>query len=189
MAWRRQVNRRALFLDRDGVLVRDHGYVHRVEDLCLLPGVVAGLRRFQQAGYLLVVVTNQSGIARGLFSENDYARFTAALQQELAASDVKLDAVFHCPHLPTATVPSYALDCDCRKPRPGMLLRAIREFAVDPSLSLMVGDRESDLQAGRAAGVGHTFLISADERSAVSPVDIAFPNLDALSVHFLSADT
>jgi len=183
------VTRRAVFLDRDGVLVRDEGYVHRVEDLFLLPGAVDGLRRFQQAGYILVVVTNQSGIARGLFSEQDYERFTTALQRELAAVDVKLDAVLHCPHLPSAEVRAYALDCDCRKPRPGMLLRAIREFAVDPSLSLMVGDRESDVQAGRAAGVAHTFLISANGGAADAGADITFPNLDALAVHFLSVDT
>ena len=176
----------AVFLDRDGVMVRDNGYVHRVEDLALLPGVVPGLRRFQQAGYLLVVVTNQSGIARGLFTEDDYQVFTLALSQRLAAAGVKLDAVLHCPHFPDAAVARYAVSCECRKPQPGMLMQAIRERAINPAASLMVGDRASDMQAGRAAGVGRCYLIGNDE-SAKDGADGIFTTLEDCALRHLSS--
>lgn len=150
---------RAVFLDRDGVIVVDHGYVHRVEDLVFVPGTVPALRRLQAAGWRLVVVTNQSGLARGLYTQADYARFTSAMVDALAVSGVRLDAVHHCPHLPDATVAAYRLACDCRKPQPGMLLRAARELHLDLAASVMVGDRASDVQAGRAAGVGRCLLV------------------------------
>ena len=180
------MTRPAIFLDRDGVLVQDNGYVHRVEELQLLAGVVAGLRRFQQAGYLLVVVTNQSGIARGLYTEDDYQRFTRALRQRLSDQGVTLDTVLHCPHLPEATVPAYALDCSCRKPRPGMLLRAVNELGIDPARSLMVGDRESDMEAGYAAGVARNFLIHAgtEQSPTATLADGVFADLDSLATHF-----
>jgi D-glycero-D-manno-heptose 1,7-bisphosphate phosphatase len=151
--------RRAVFLDRDGVIVVDRGYVHRVEDFAFVPGTVRALQRLQVAQWRLVVVTNQSGIARGLYSPVDYDRFTAHLRSQLAESGVELDAVYHCPHLPDATVTQYRLDCACRKPAPGMLLRAARELSLDLPASVMVGDRLSDLQAGRAAGVGRCLLV------------------------------
>jgi len=119
----------AVFLDRDGVINVDHGYTHRVADLQFVPGSVAAMQRLQGAGWRLVVVTNQSGIARGLFTEDDYTRFTARLRSELQSAGVGLDAVLHCPHLPDATVAAYRQLCDCRKPAPGMLLRAARVTA------------------------------------------------------------
>ncbi|MBE7418121.1 MAG: D-glycero-beta-D-manno-heptose 1,7-bisphosphate 7-phosphatase [Ideonella sp.] len=150
---------RAVLLDRDGVIVIDHGYVHRIEDLAFVPGTVSALHGLQAGGWRLVVVTNQSGIARGLYSQDDYARFTAAMIAALGAAGVRLDAVLHCPHLPDAAVAAYRLACDCRKPAPGMLLRAARDLNLDLSASVMVGDRLSDVQAGRAAGVGRCWLV------------------------------
>ncbi len=161
--------RRAVFLDRDGVINVDHGYVHKVEDFSFVPGTPAAMRRLQSAGWRLVVVTNQSGLARGLYSMTDYERFTAHLRQQLAASGVHLDAVLHCPHLPDAEVAAYRSDCDCRKPGPGMLLRAARELSLDLAASAIVGDRLSDVQAGRAAGVGHCVLVRSGHK--LEPVD------------------
>jgi D-glycero-D-manno-heptose 1,7-bisphosphate phosphatase len=176
---------RAVFLDRDGVLVRDSGYVHRVQDLQLLPGAVEGLLALQQAGYLLVVVTNQSGIARGLYTEADYQCFTSAMRSALQQSGVELTDVLHCPHLPNAAVARFAVECSCRKPSPGMLLRAIAEFGIDPGRSMMVGDRDSDLQAGRAAGVRHNFLIGEPGSSSTQKPDGIFSNLSELSTYLL----
>lgn len=155
----RVTSQRAVFLDRDGVINVDHGYVHKVEDFAFVPGSAAAMRRLQDAGWRLVVVTNQSGLARGLYSMLEYERFTAHLQAQLAAVGVHLDAVHHCPHLPDAAVPAYRLDCDCRKPGPGMLLRAARELSLDLRTCVIVGDRLSDVQAGRAAGVGRCVLV------------------------------
>jgi D-glycero-D-manno-heptose 1,7-bisphosphate phosphatase len=149
----------AVFLDRDGVINVDHGYTHRIEDFQFIAGSADALALLQHAGWRLVVVTNQSGIARGLFSNADYERFTAHLRAQLSARGVHLDAVLHCPHLPDASVAAYRLACDCRKPGPGMLLRAARELSLDMGSSLIVGDRLSDVRAGRAAGVGRCMLV------------------------------
>ena len=160
---------RAVFLDRDGVINVDHGYVHKVEHFRFVPGSDLAMAQLQAAGWRLVVVTNQSGLARGLYSIDDYERFTAHLRQQLAAHGVRLDAVLHCPHLPDAAVPGYRLACDCRKPGPGMLLRAARELSLDMAASVIVGDRLSDVQAGRAARVGRCVLVKSGH--ALEPGD------------------
>lgn len=152
--------RRAALLDRDGVLNVDHGYVGRIADFEWLPGVPAALAQLQQAGYALVVITNQSGIARGYYSEADFAALTAHMRAELAAQGVTLDAVYHCPHLPQAELAAYRQDCDCRKPRPGMITRAAAELGLDLAASCLFGDKPGDIQAGRAAGVGRCWLIA-----------------------------
>lgn len=145
--------RPAAFLDRDGVLNDDLGYVHRVADFHWLPGAVQACKRLQDAGYALVVVTNQSGVARGLYTLADVDALHAHMQQELAAAGVSLAGIYRCPHLPKAEVAAYRLDCECRKPRPGMLLQAMRELGLDAGRSVLVGDKASDVQAGQAAGV------------------------------------
>jgi D-glycero-D-manno-heptose 1,7-bisphosphate phosphatase len=151
--------RKAAFLDRDGVINAERGFVHRIEDFEFLPGTIAALRALRQAGYLLVVITNQSGIARGLYSEEDYLRLTAHVSQILAAAGASLEAALYCPHLPDAAVERYRVDCGCRKPRPGMLRRAALELDIDLRESILIGDRDTDIQAGRAAGVGQCFLV------------------------------
>ena len=173
---------RAVFLDRDGVITVDRGYTHRVEDFQFIDGSARALALLQAARWRLVVVTNQSGIARGLFTSDDYERFTAQLRARLQAVGVHLDAVLHCPHLPDATIASYRQACDCRKPGAGMLLRAARELAIDLPASVMVGDRLTDVQAGRSAGVGRCMLVrsghpldAADEHHA----DAVFDDLAA----------
>jgi D-glycero-D-manno-heptose 1,7-bisphosphate phosphatase len=153
------MSRRAAFIDRDGVLNEERAFVHRREDFALLPGAVAALRLLKAAGYLLVVITNQSGIARGIYSEPDYLALTEHMRAEFAAAGVSLDAVEYCPHLPDAPLERYRLDCDCRKPKPGMLLRAAQALDIEPGASFLVGDRLSDLEAGRAAGIGRSFLV------------------------------
>lgn len=158
---------RGAFIDRDGVIIEDRGYAHRPQDLAPLPGAIAALRELKSAGFALIVVTNQSGIARGLYSEADYLRFSMHLQSRLRAEGVQLDAVEYCPHLPEAALARYRLDCECRKPRPGMLQRAALRLGVDLSTSVVVGDRRTDIEAGRAAGAGRCYLVrSGRELSA-----------------------
>jgi D-glycero-D-manno-heptose 1,7-bisphosphate phosphatase len=153
------MSRKAAFIDRDGVLNEERAFVHRMEDFTFVPGAVVALQALQAAGYALVVITNQSGIARGLYSEEQYLALTAHMRENLRASGVKLDAVEYCPHLPDAPLERYRVDCDCRKPRPGMLKRAIEALDIDPAASFLVGDRLSDVEAGRAAGIGRCFLV------------------------------
>jgi D-glycero-D-manno-heptose 1,7-bisphosphate phosphatase len=150
---------KAAFIDRDGVINRERGFVHRIEDFEFIPGAIDALRALKEGGYLLVVVTNQSGIARGLYAEDDYLRLTDHMSQMLAASGVSLAAALYCPHLPQARVQRYRVDCDCRKPRPGMLRRAAVELGIDVSESILIGDRISDVEAGRAAGVRRCYLV------------------------------
>lgn len=152
--------RPAAFIDRDGVLNEDHGYVGRIEQFQWLPGAKAALARLQAAGYLLVVVTNQSGIARGYYTLADFEALTAHMHQALADEGIRLDAVQYCPHLPDAQVAAYRVDCDCRKPRPGMILQAAEALGIDLPASCLFGDKPSDIVAGRAAGVGRCWLIS-----------------------------
>jgi D-glycero-D-manno-heptose 1,7-bisphosphate phosphatase len=165
------MSRKAAFIDRDGVLNEERAFVHRIEDFKLLPGAIEALRALQTAGYRLVVITNQSGIARGLYLEADYLALTAQIRERLQAEGVRLDAVEYCPHLADAPVQRYRLDCDCRKPKPGMLKRAMEALDIDPAASFLVGDRLSDIEAGRAAGLGRCFLVRTgyplpDEASA-----------------------
>ena len=153
------MSRRAAFIDRDGVLNEERAFVHRIEDFVLLPGAIEALRALERAGYRRVVVTNQSGIARGLYTEADYQRLTDQVRERLRGEGVTLDAIEYCPHLADAPLAQYRRACECRKPAPGMLLKAIRALDLDPAGSFLVGDRLTDVQAGRAAGIGRCFLV------------------------------
>jgi D-glycero-D-manno-heptose 1,7-bisphosphate phosphatase len=167
------MSRPAVLLDRDGVLNEEREYVWRIEDFHLLPGVVGALQALQRSGHALVVVTNQGGIALGRYGEAELVALHAHLRARLAAEGVTLDAIYHCPHHPRSPDAAMRGPCDCRKPAPGMLLRAARELDLDLARSLMVGDKAADVAAGRAAGVGRNVLVrsghalsAADEAAA-----------------------
>jgi D-glycero-D-manno-heptose 1,7-bisphosphate phosphatase len=150
--------RPAAFLDRDGVLNFDDGYVFRPEALRLVPGAAAAVRRLNAAGYLTVVVTNQSGVARGYFTEADMDAFHAHLVAALARDGARLDAIYSCPYHPEGIVERYRADHPDRKPGPGMILRAIADLDIDTDRSFLIGDRSSDIEAARRAGIpGHLF--------------------------------
>ncbi len=136
---------RFVFLDRDGTLVRDAGYTHRLEDYALLPGVVEGLRRLSEAGFRLAVVTNQSGIGRGYYDEAGYRAFEEHLEADLHAHGVSIERSYHCPHRPEE-------GCPCRKPEPGLLHRARRELGAELEESFVIGDGEVDVGLARRAG-------------------------------------
>lgn len=144
--------KRALFLDRDGVVNHDTGYPHLPSQVLFVDGIFALCREAKARGYLLVIVTNQSGIGRGLFSEADYAALTAWLLGEFRREGCPLDLVRHCPALPGSADPN-------RKPAPGMILDAAQALDIDLGNSIIVGDRETDMLAGQAAGVGTLVLL------------------------------
>lgn len=166
---------KAAFLDRDGVINIDHAYVGRWEDFEFVPGAVDAMRRLHLAGYALVVVTNQSGIARGKYSEADFHRLTEQMTAYLLTQQVPLAAVEFCPHLPDGQVAEFRMDCGCRKPAPGMILRAAIELELDLAASVLFGDKPSDIAAAQAAGVGRAYLLAKDGRGepAELPVSLA----------------
>jgi D-glycero-D-manno-heptose 1,7-bisphosphate phosphatase len=156
--------RRAAFLDRDGVINFDHGYVSRREDFAFVPGVLVGARSLCELGYSLVVVTNQSGIGRGLYSMAEFAALTDWMKTEFAAAGAPLAGVYCCPHHPSDAFGEYRRACDCRKPAPGMLFAAARELDIELPASAMFGDKAIDLEAAREAGVPVRILLGTNGR-------------------------
>ncbi|GIW70603.1 MAG: D,D-heptose 1,7-bisphosphate phosphatase [Planctomycetota bacterium] len=152
--------RPAAFLDRDGTLNRDTDFVGGPEEVELLPGAAEAVRRLRAAGFVPVVVSNQSGVARGYFDERTVRAVNRRLGELLAAAGAPIELWYWCPHLPEGRDPRYAVACDCRKPAPGLLLRAAREHALDLARSVAIGDRERDIEAARAAGVPVTVLLA-----------------------------
>ena len=149
----------AVFLDRDGVINQDTGYVSCVDDFHFIDGAIEALQILKQKGYCLVLVTNQSGIARGYFSEKQFMHLTEWMDWSLADHDVDLDGIYYCPHHPQGTVEAYRQTCDCRKPHPGMFISAQEFLHIDMAASFMVGDKLEDMQAAAAAGVGTKVLV------------------------------
>ncbi len=146
--------RPALFLDRDGVLNEDRGYVHRWEDFTWIPGARETVAAFNRADWLVIVVTNQSGVGRGYYAEDDVHALHKRMQDELARIGGRIDAFYHAPQHPEAPVEAYRHpDPPLRKPNPGMLLQAMAEWPIDREASLMIGDKPSDLEAALRAGV------------------------------------
>lgn len=152
--------RPGVFLDRDGTLLDEDGYLGDPALVRLFPAAARGVRALNAAGLPVVVVTNQSGVARGLFSESDVDAVHARLSELLAAECARLDLVLYCPHHPREGLPPYRRDCDCRKPAPGMYLAGARALGLDLAHSAVVGDSERDLEGARRAGIGHLFLVA-----------------------------
>ena len=143
---------KAVFLDRDGTIIEDTKFSTDPATLRPLAGALDGLRRLREAGYLLVVVTNQSGVARGTFDEASLQRFHEYMLRWFAERGVAIEAIYYCPHYPEGKLAPFARTCDCRKPAPGMLLKAAKEHGINLAESWMIGDRPADMGAGRAAG-------------------------------------
>jgi D-glycero-D-manno-heptose 1,7-bisphosphate phosphatase len=150
-------------LDRDGTLNVDTGYVARPQDVRLIDGAAEAARRLAHAGYALVIASNQSGIARGLMTPAQADAVDECVRELLREHGVAVDAVYRCPHLPGGAVAEYAVECECRKPKAGLLLRAAADLGLDLAASWAVGDSERDVEAGRAAGC-RTILLDGEER-------------------------
>ncbi|RXH57667.1 D-glycero-alpha-D-manno-heptose-1,7-bisphosphate 7-phosphatase [Granulicella sibirica] len=166
------VAERALFLDRDGVINHEVGYLHRAEDVTFVDGIFSLCRTAMALGYRLIIVTNQSGIARGYYSVAQFDGLMDWMRMKFRAEHVELDAVYYCPYHPEHGIGEYRQEHPDRKPAPGMLLRGAAEFGIALEQSIMVGDRCSDIAAANAAGLRQAFLFGATE-SAPCPGDYA----------------
>jgi len=145
--------KKALLLDRDGVINVDKGHVFRIEDFEFIPGIFDLCRKYRDEGYLIIVITNQARIAKGICTEDDFEKLTIWMVEQFRQNGIEIAKVYHCPHHPDFTGP-----CNCRKPEPGMILRAINDFDLDISACILIGDKESDLEAGRRAGIPESSL-------------------------------
>ena len=178
----------AIFLDRDGTINVDHGYVHEIDEFEFIEGVIDAMRQLKEMGYALVVVTNQSGIARGKFTEAQFETLTEWMDWSLADRGVDLDGIYYCPHHPQGTIDAYRQTCDCRKPQPGMLTRAAADLDLALDRSFVVGDRWHDLEAGQRVGA-RTLLVrtgygrteEASPKAHVQPSAIVDNVIDAVS--------
>jgi len=156
---------KALFLDRDGVVNIEKNYLYKVEDFEFVDGIISLCRYYQNKGYKIFIVTNQSGIARGYYSEDDFAKLTKWMIKRFADNGIEITKVYHCPHHPEIDG-----ECECRKPKPKMLLDAKDEFDIDMQNSIMVGDKSRDIQAALNAGIKKTYLfdISGENSSQIA---------------------
>ncbi len=172
----------AVFLDRDGTVNEEVGYLRDLAKLKLIPGAAAAIRRLNEAGRLVILVTNQSGVARGYFPESLVHDAHALLAEMLRKEGARLDGVYYCPHHPTAGNSHYTTECDCRKPFTGLLDRAARDLHIDLSRSFMVGDKWSDVELGHRAGARSVLVstgFAADDEGNVRPAHVEDPDLVA----------
>lgn len=169
-----------MFLDRDGVINVDHGYVHDEHDFEFIDGVFDACKQLKQMGYQLVLVTNQSGIARGKFSEDRFLSLTQWMDWNFVDNGVEFDGIYYCPHHPEHGIGKYKEDCDCRKPKPGMFISARDFLKIDMANSVMVGDKAEDLMAAQAAGVGRKILVRTGKPITSQGEALADAVLDSL---------
>ncbi|MGL5100990.1 MAG: D-glycero-beta-D-manno-heptose 1,7-bisphosphate 7-phosphatase [Plesiomonas sp.] len=171
----------ALFIDRDGTLNIDHGYVHESDNFEFIKGAIDACRQIKEMGLALVLVTNQSGIARGLFTEAQFTHLTEWMDWSLADRGVDLDGIYYCPHHVEHGKGEYKIDCECRKPKPGMFLEAQAELDLDMASSYMVGDKLEDMQAAQAAGIGTKILVRSGKPLTAEAEALADYVLDSLA--------
>lgn len=172
---------RVLFLDRDGVINVNLGYVHTPEQTRWVPGIFELCATAQARGYALVIATNQAGIARGYYDIPAFEAYTHWMHAQFAQRGIAIAATLYCPHHPQAGLGPYTTECGCRKPAPGMFLEAARRYPIDLGRSLLVGDKISDMRAGHAAGLGGLFLLSDDTGDGILPRTVMLvPDLAAV---------
>ena len=143
---------KAIFLDRDGVINKEIGYLHKTKDFKFIDGVFEACNYFQKKGYLIIIVTNQSGIGRGYYNEEDFHILNNWMNKQFSNNGIDITDIFYCPHVPDD-------DCNCRKPKPGLIQDALQKHSIDIARSWMIGDKESDITAGNLAGISNTFLV------------------------------
>lgn len=148
------IQNKALFLDRDGTINVEKKYVFKIEDFKFISGIFELIQKFQNQNYLVIIITNQSGIARGFYTETDFLNLTNWMTGEFKKNGIEIAKVYYCPHYPEITG-----DCNCRKPKPGMILQGINDFNINPTNSVLIGDKKSDILAGERAGIGKNLYI------------------------------
>lgn len=159
---------KAAFLDRDGVINIDHAYVHKAEEFEFIDGVLEACADLVASGFKLVIVTNQSGIGRGYYTEDDFHHLTEWMKEVFEKAGAPVSAVYFCPHHPEKALPQYRMSCTCRKPEPGMLLKAAADLDIDLKTSIMFGDKPGDMTAGKAAGCCERILLGTDGKALPS---------------------
>ena len=152
---------KCLFLDRDGVINRDIGYAHKIADIEFVPGIFQLCHQYQQLGFLIIIVTNQSGIARGFYNQADFQRLDNWLHQQFLQRGVIIQNSYFCPHHPTNALEEYLIKCECRKPAPGMITKAALEHQIELDKSIFIGDKISDMEAAEAAGINNRILVAS----------------------------
>ena len=179
----------AAFLDRDGTLNVDVGYPDSLEKIVLIPGAVEAVQLLNRAGYAVVVVSNQSGVARGYFDEARVQAINRGVAEMFAQAGARIDGFYYCPHLPEASVARYRRACGCRKPEPGMLQKAVREMHLDLARSLIIGDKYSDIAAGKALGLQAVLVRTGEgpRQHARYGADDAIPQPDYIADDVLAA--
>ena len=183
--------KKVVFLDRDGVLNQDPPhYAHRIDQMQMIPGVDTAIKLLKDAGYFLVVISNQSGVARGYYPEEQIAVFNEALMKEIRKGGGDIDVFCYCPHHPEAPLEKYRVDCECRKPKPGMIFDAAKKYDLDLSTAVLVGDKETDVQTGRNAGIKTILVLSGQGRDEIEKVEgddflVADDLLDAVRRYIL----
>ena len=165
-----KTKRRAVFLDRDGTINVEKDYLYKIEAFEFIPGAQEAIKRLKEAGFVVIVVSNQSGVSRGYFDEDAVNRLHQHIQSELTAYGTSIDAFYFCPHHPDKGLGDYKVDCNCRKGKPGMLLQAAREHDIDLQNSFMVGDKLADIEAGERAGCKSILVLTGyGEATALTP--------------------
>ena len=158
---------KTIFLDRDGVINKEINYLYKIDDFEFIDGIFDTCQHFQSLGYKIIIITNQSGIYRGYYTENDYQKVTQWMLTKFTNEDINILDTFHCPHGPDST-------CNCRKPKPGMLLNAKTKYNIDMKNSWMIGDNEIDVIAANAAGIGNTILVRSGHKIDESKSNASF---------------
>ncbi len=155
---------KAVFLDRDGTIVEDVGYLNDPKQIAFIPGSIEAIKKLNEAGFKVVVITNQAGVARGLITEDMLQTIDKTLHKWILSGGAHLDGLYYCPHHPEHGVYPYKQTCECRKPHPGLIKRAQRDLDIDLKQSFMIGDKHSDIEAGKRAGVKTIFVLSGRGR-------------------------
>ncbi|MFV0576321.1 MAG: D-glycero-beta-D-manno-heptose 1,7-bisphosphate 7-phosphatase [Vibrio sp.] len=171
----------AVFIDRDGVINVDHGYVSNQDDFEYIEGVFEATKALKDMGYQLVLVTNQSGIARGYYTEDEFLTLTEWMDWNFVDKGVEFDGIYYCPHHPQGSVEKYTQDCDCRKPKTGMFVSAQKELKIDMANSVMIGDKADDMRAAIAAGVGTKILVRTGKTVTDEAQSLATVVLDSIN--------
>jgi len=147
------------FLDRDGVVNEEINYLHKIDDFLFTKNCIKGLKRLRENEFEIIIVTNQAGIARGFYSTDDYNSLTRWYRDMLLSEGIDILDILHCPHHPHGVVPEYSIECNCRKPKTGLLENAGSKYCIDKELSILIGDKESDLQAGISFGLKKVYMV------------------------------
>jgi D-glycero-D-manno-heptose 1,7-bisphosphate phosphatase len=176
----------AVFLDRDGVINYDHEYVHKAHDFIFMTDVFETCKRFTESGYQIIIITNQSGIARGYYTEKDFDLLNQWMLEQFRINGIDITAVYYCPHHPVNGLGKYKTECNCRKPKPGMILQAADEHQINLSKSILIGDNLSDIQAGKSAGLAKNYLVKTGKKEVIdssNSADRIFDNLTSVVNH------